>query len=68
MGARYVKNPSPRVNYQPNVRCAARQSDHLPTDSHFRIDGGLLTIDQGRGFLTLLRPARDFETSEVSFA
>lgn len=68
MDARYIKNRGPRVIYQPNAGCAARQPDPIPTDSHFRIRGSLLNIEPGRGLLTLLRLATDCETSEVRFA
>jgi hypothetical protein len=68
MDARYVKNLGAGVKYELNARCLAHQLGPLITESNFRIDGSLLTIDQGWGLLTLPRPARDSEASEVSFA
>jgi len=67
MNARYVKNLGAGVKYKLDGRCVAPQPEPLPTQSHFRINGSLLTIDQGRGLLTLLRPVRDCEASEVRF-
>jgi hypothetical protein len=67
MDGRYAKNLGAGVKYELDARSVAPQPEPLPTESHFRINGSLLTIDSGRGLLMLLRPARDCEASEVRF-
>ncbi len=65
----YVKNRDPRVNYQPKVLKGERANHILHRLATISGScGGLLSIDQGRGTLTLPHESQNSAVSEVRHA